>query len=124
MAKRKGQMDKQHNGQKKMIEGQAIQWPKEKGQKDQKQNGVLVVILSLFFWSLCCLSFCPFSLVILLLVLLSLFFRPLCCLSFCPFTMAKRKGTEGPETKWPKENDRGKSNTMAKRNKTEEQATQ
>ena len=32
-------MDKQHNGQKKMTEGQAIQWPKEKGQKDKQQNG-------------------------------------------------------------------------------------
>jgi hypothetical protein len=39
MAKRKGQMDKQHNGQKKMIEGQAIQWPKKKEQKDKKNNG-------------------------------------------------------------------------------------
>ena len=29
MAKRKGQKDKQHNGQKKMTEGQATQWPKE-----------------------------------------------------------------------------------------------
>ena len=38
MAKRKGQMDKQHNGQKKMIEGQAIQWPNEKGQKVKKRN--------------------------------------------------------------------------------------
>jgi hypothetical protein len=49
MAKRKGQMDKQHNGQKKMIEGQAIQWPKEKGQKDKKHNAILLlVLLSLF----------------------------------------------------------------------------
>ena len=44
-------MDKQHNGQKKMTEGQAIQWPKEydrrtsktmarrKGQKDKQHNG-------------------------------------------------------------------------------------
>ena len=39
MAKRTGQMDKQHNGQKEMIEGQAIQCPKEKGQKDKKHNG-------------------------------------------------------------------------------------
>ena len=43
-------MDKQHNGQKKMIEGQAIQWPKEKdritsntmtkrkGQKNKQHN--------------------------------------------------------------------------------------
>jgi hypothetical protein len=30
-------MDKQNNGQKKMIEGQAIQWPKEKGQKDKQR---------------------------------------------------------------------------------------
>ena len=31
-------MDKQNNGQKKMTEGQAIQWPKEKGQKVKKRN--------------------------------------------------------------------------------------
>ena len=35
MAKRKGQMDKQHNGQKKMIEGQATQWPKEKDRRSR-----------------------------------------------------------------------------------------
>jgi hypothetical protein len=38
MAKRKGQMDKQHNGQKKMIEGQTKQWPKERGQKEKQHN--------------------------------------------------------------------------------------
>ena len=38
MAKEKGQKDKQHNGQKKMTEGQATQWPKEKGQKDKQHN--------------------------------------------------------------------------------------
>ena len=35
MTKRKGQKDKQHNDQKKMTEGQATQWPKEKEQKVQ-----------------------------------------------------------------------------------------
>ena len=50
MAKRKGQKDKQHNGQMKRIEGQETQWPKEKdrrvsntmakrkGQKDKQHN--------------------------------------------------------------------------------------
>jgi hypothetical protein len=44
---------------------------------------MLFVLLSFFFWSLCCLSFCPSSFGIMLFVLLS-FFWPLCCLSFCP----------------------------------------
>jgi hypothetical protein len=84
MAKRKGQMDKQHNGQKKMIEGQAIQWPKEKGQKDKKHNGQKKTTegkatqwpkeIRQKVWPLCCLSFCPFLLVIVLLVLLSFSF--------------------------------------------------
>jgi hypothetical protein len=51
MTKRKGQKDKQHNGQRKMTKGQAKQWPKEndrrtsntmtkrKGQKYQQHNG-------------------------------------------------------------------------------------
>jgi hypothetical protein len=51
MTKRKGQKDKQHNGQKKRDrrtsntmakqkgkEGQATQWPKETGQKDKQHN--------------------------------------------------------------------------------------
>jgi hypothetical protein len=29
----------QHNGQKKKTEGQATQWPKERGQKDKQHNG-------------------------------------------------------------------------------------
>ena len=33
MTKRKGQKDKQHNDQKKMTEGQATQWPKEKDRR-------------------------------------------------------------------------------------------
>jgi hypothetical protein len=59
----------------------------------------LSVLLSFFFWLLCCLFFCPFSfdycvvcsfvlflLTIMLSVLLSFFFWPLCCLFFCPFS--------------------------------------
>jgi hypothetical protein len=38
MAKQKGQNDKEHNGQKKMTEGQATPWPKEKGQKDMQHD--------------------------------------------------------------------------------------
>jgi hypothetical protein len=38
MAKETEQNDKQHNGQKKLTEGQATQWPKEQGQKDKQQN--------------------------------------------------------------------------------------
>jgi hypothetical protein len=52
----------------------------------------------LFFWSLCCFSFCPFILVIVLLVLL-------------PFSLR----TEGQATQWTKEKDRRTSNTMTKR---------
>jgi hypothetical protein len=33
MAKEKGQKEKQHNTQKKMTEGQAIPWPKEKDRR-------------------------------------------------------------------------------------------
>jgi hypothetical protein len=33
MTKRKGQTDKQHNGQKKRTEGQVTQWPKEKDRR-------------------------------------------------------------------------------------------
>jgi hypothetical protein len=66
MTKRKGQKVKQHNDQKKRTEGQATQC---------FSFGHCVACPSvLFFWSLCCLSFCPFVLVIVLLVLLSLFF--------------------------------------------------
>ena len=52
MARRKGQKDKQHNGQKKRdrrtsntmtkkkgTEEQATQWSKEQGQKDKQHNG-------------------------------------------------------------------------------------
>jgi Flp pilus assembly protein TadB len=81
MTKRKGQKDKQHNGQKKRTEGQATQWPKEKNRRKSntmtKENafGHCVACPSvLFFWPLCCLSFCPFLLAILLLVLLSFSF--------------------------------------------------
>ena len=58
---------------------------------------VLFVLLSLSFWLLCCLSFCPspfgycvvclfvlLLLAIVLFVFLSLSFWLLCCLSFCP----------------------------------------
>ena len=50
MTKKKGQRDKQHNGQKKGTEGQATKWPKKgdrrtsntmtkgKGQKDKQHN--------------------------------------------------------------------------------------
>jgi hypothetical protein len=106
MAKRKGHKDKQHNGQKKRTFLLAI---------------MLLVLLSfsfghcvacpvIFFWSLCCLSFCHFLFTIVLLVLLSLF--------------GQKKGTEGQEKQWPKEKDRRTSNTMAKRKERERQATQ
>jgi hypothetical protein len=72
MTKKKGQKDKQHNGQKKGTEGQA--------------TGHCVACPSVpFLWPFCCLSFCPFFLSIVLLVLLSLFF------GHCSNTMAKRK---------------------------------
>jgi hypothetical protein len=92
------------------TEGQATQWPKEKGQKDKQQNGRFLSFCPfsfghcvacpsvLFFWSLCGLSFCPFLLVIVLLVLLAFSFRH--CVA-CPsviFFMAKRKRTEGQAT--------------------------
>jgi hypothetical protein len=77
MTKRKGQKDKQHNGQKKMTEGQPTQWPKENDRRTSntmaKRKGLLV-LLSLFVWPLGCLSFCPFLLAIVLLVLLSFSF--------------------------------------------------
>jgi hypothetical protein len=88
-----------------MTEGQATQWPKEKDRRTSntmdKRKGQ----------TLCCLSFCPFRLAIVLFVLLSfsfdhcvacpsviffgysvacpsvLFFWALCCLFFCPFLL-------------------------------------
>jgi hypothetical protein len=36
MAKKKGQKDKQHNGQKKMTEAQATPWPKEMDRRTSK----------------------------------------------------------------------------------------
>jgi hypothetical protein len=105
MTKEKGQKDKQHNTKKKMTEGQATQWSKEK-------DIVLLVLLSLFVWPLCCLSFCPFLLAIVLLVLLSFSFGHYVA---CPSVLfPKRKGTEGQATQWSKENDRT-GNTMTKR---------
>jgi hypothetical protein len=98
MAKRKGQKDKQHNGQKKMTEGQATQ---------------SACPFVLFFWSLCCLSFCPFLLVIVLLVLLSLSFGH--CVVKDKQHNDKAKRTEVPATQWSKEYDRRTSNTMTKR---------
>jgi hypothetical protein len=79
MAKEKGRKDKQHNGQKKMTEGQATPWPKGKdrrtsnkmvkrkrteGQATQwpKEKDRCVACPSVpFLWPLCCLSFCLFS---------------------------------------------------------------
>jgi hypothetical protein len=88
MAKRKGQ-DKQHNDQKKSVAcpfGPFL------------LDVVWHVLLSFSFGH--CVA-CPSV----------LFFWSLCCLSFCP----KRKGTEGQETQLPKENDRRTSNTMTKK---------
>jgi hypothetical protein len=74
MTKRKGQKDKQHNDQKKRTERQTTQWPKRKGTEEQATM-VLLVLLSfsfghcvacsfvLFFWSLCCFTFCSLSFV-------------------------------------------------------------
>jgi hypothetical protein len=53
MAKRKGQKDKQHNGQKKMTEGEPTQWPKENDRRTSSFGPL--------FWALCFLFFCPFS---------------------------------------------------------------
>jgi hypothetical protein len=66
MAKEKEQKDKQHNGQKKLTEGQATQ---------PCSCGHCVACPSvIFFWPLCCLSFCQFLLTIVLLVILFRFF--------------------------------------------------
>jgi Na+/glutamate symporter len=48
---------------------QTTQWPREKEQNDRQHNGQKkknkmtdnTIILSFFFWPLCCLSFCSFS---------------------------------------------------------------
>jgi hypothetical protein len=91
----KEQKNKQHNDQKNMTEGQATQSPKE---NDRRTSNTMSFSLGhcfaspfvIFLWPLCCLSFCPFLLVIMLLVL--------------------RQATQSP-----KENDRRTSNTMAKK---------
>jgi hypothetical protein len=73
MTKRKWQKDKQHNDQAKRKKGLATQWPKE---KDRWTSNIMAKRKPsvLFFWSLCCLSFCPFLLVIVLLFLLPFYF--------------------------------------------------
>jgi hypothetical protein len=131
-AKEKGQKDKQQNAQKKMIEGPAIPWPKEKDRrtsntmvKRKRTEGQATQWLCCcpsvpFFWSLCCLSFCPFILVIVLLVILPFSFGH--CVA-----NGQKKRTEGQATQWPKEKeqkekqhndqkqgDRRTNNTMAK----------
>jgi uncharacterized membrane protein len=89
---------------------------------------------NVFFWSLYCLFFCPFSfgycivcsfvlflLVIVLFVLLSFFFWLLYCLFFCPLdkrtnnTITKRKRTKEQTIQWPKENGQ---TTITKRKRT------
>jgi amino acid permease len=59
MAKRKGQKDKQHNDQKKRTEGQATLFL-----LSFSLGHCFACPSVLFFWSLCCLSFCPFLLFI------------------------------------------------------------
>jgi hypothetical protein len=84
MTKRKGQKDKQHNGQNKRL-----------------------VLLSLFFGHFVACPSVPVLLAIVLLILLSLFFGH--CVA-CP--------------SGPKEKEKRTSSTMAKRKRTEGQATQ
>jgi hypothetical protein len=110
MAKRKGQKDKQHNF------GHCVACPSVLF----LLTIVLLVLLSfsfghgiagpsiIFFWAFCCLSFCPFSLAIVL----------------DKQQNAQKKMIEGPAIPWPKEKDRRTSNTMVKRKRTEGQATQ
>jgi Flp pilus assembly protein TadB len=128
MAKRKRQKDRQHNGQKKKAKGQTTQWQKE---KRQKVAIVLSVLLSFFFWPLCCLSCCLFSFghcvvcpfvfflfAIVLSVLLSFFFKG----KRTDNTMAKRKKTKGQTTQWPKEKrqkDRQHNGQKKKDNRTD-----
>jgi hypothetical protein len=80
-----------------------------------------------FFWPLCCLSFCPFVLAIVLLVLLSFSF---CHCVACPSVvvfghcvafprrtsnkMAKEKGQKDKQHNGQKKRDRRTSNTMTK----------
>jgi hypothetical protein len=91
MAKRKGQMDKQHNGQKKMIEGQAIQ--------------CCVACPSVpFLWPFCCLSFCPCS-----------FGHCVACPSVSFVLAIEEKGQKDKQHNHQKKRDRRASNTMVKR---------
>jgi hypothetical protein len=55
---------------------------KRKGQKDKKRSPSVP-----FFWSLRCLSFCPFSFGHCVACPSVIFFWPLCYLSFCPFLL-------------------------------------
>jgi hypothetical protein len=104
----KGQKDRQHNDQMKKgkrKDNTMTKWKRAKGFGHCVICPfalfhlviVLFVLLPFFIWSLCCLSFCPFSfghcvvcpfalfhLVIVLFVLLLFFIWSLCCLSFCP----------------------------------------
>jgi hypothetical protein len=68
---------------------------------------VLFVLLSFFFWPLCCLSFCPFSF-------------GHCVV--CPFFFFK--GQTDRQHNGQKKKDKRTNNTMAKRKKTKGQTTQ
>jgi hypothetical protein len=77
--KEQGQKDKQQNGQRKGTEGQATQWSKENDRRTGNTSPFLLaiaflVLLSLFFWPLYCLSFYHFLLAIMLLAHLSFSF--------------------------------------------------
>jgi hypothetical protein len=101
---------------------------KEKGQKD--------VLLSFSFGHCFSCPSVPFFLAIVLLVLLSfsfghyvacpsvLFLWPLCCLSFCPFLLVIVLLVRLSSYDGQKKKNRRTSNTMAKRKRTDGQATQ
>jgi cation transport ATPase len=117
MTKRKGQKDKQHNGQKKKN---------RRTSNTMTKRGHCVAFPSvLLFWSLCCLSFCPFPLVIVLLVLLSPFFgHCVACPSEDKQHHGQKKRTEGQATQWSKEKEQKNKQHNDQKNMTEGQATQ
>jgi uncharacterized membrane protein YvlD (DUF360 family) len=131
----------------KRTKGETTQWSKEKGQKERQHHCVvspfvlflltivLSLLLSFFFWPLCCLSFCPFSFGHCVVCPSSIYgFRlPLVSSNSSDRdnTMGKIKRTKGETTQWSKEKgqkerqhngqkkkDKRRDNTMVKRKRT------
>jgi hypothetical protein len=86
----------------KRTKGETTQWSKEKGQKERQHKGlVLSLLLSFFFCSLCCLSFCPFYFAHCVVSPFVLFILPIVLKE--RQHNGQKKRTKGETTQWSKE---------------------